>query len=72
MNPDTDLINTHICNSKPGIVKDSPGLEIFTSISKSFQLNNYTLGYLQQEYKNIDNKWFKFVIFNNNNESFII
>lgn len=66
MDHTNDLINTHICNVKPGNEKDSPGLEIFTSISKSFELNHYTLGYLQQMYKSNDNKWFKFVIFNNN------
>ena len=71
MKPETDLINTHICNVKEGNEKDSPGLEIFTSISKSFQLNKLTLGYLQQMYKNSDNKWFKFIIFNNSGENFI-
>jgi hypothetical protein len=71
MNPETDLINTHICNVKKGVEKDSPGLEIFTSISKSFQLNKLTLGYLQQMYKNSDDKWFKFIIFNNSGENYI-
>jgi hypothetical protein len=71
MNPGTDLINTHICNVKEGDEKDSPGLEIFTSISKSFQLNKSTLGYLQQMYKNSDDKWFKFIIFKNNEDEFI-
>jgi hypothetical protein len=68
---DTDLINTHLCNLKPGSVKDKPGLEILTSIARSFQLNIATLGYLQQMYKNTDNKWFKFVIFNNNDDIYI-
>jgi hypothetical protein len=68
---ETDLINTHICNVKPGAEKDTPGLEIFTSISKSFQLNEATLGYLQQMYKNIDDKWFKFIIFNNSERNYI-
>jgi hypothetical protein len=69
--PETDLLNTHICNLKPGSDKESPGLEIFTSISNSFQLNIHTLGYLQQTYKNTDNKWFKFVIFNNDGRNYI-
>jgi hypothetical protein len=68
---DTDLINTHICNVKPGSEKETPGLEILTSISKSFQLNKFTLGYLQQMYKNSDDKWFKFIIFNNSGENYI-
>ena len=67
----TDLINTHLCNIKPGSEKETTGLEILTSISKSFRLNKATLGYLQQMYKNTDDKWFKFVIFNNNNEIYI-
>lgn len=71
MNPETDLINTHLCNTKTGTEKDSPGLEVFNSISKAFQLNDTTLGYLQQMYKNTDDKWFKFVIFNNNNNYYI-
>ena len=71
MSKDTDLINTHICNVKPGAEKETTGLEILTSISKAFQLNQYTLGYLQQMYKNTEDKWFKFTIFNNNGENFI-
>ncbi len=50
---------------------NTPGLEILTSISKSFQLNHHTLGYLQQMYKNTDDKWFKFIIFNNDNQLYI-
>lgn len=68
---ESDLINTHLCNIKMGSEKEKTGLEILTSISKSFQLNEATLGYLQQMYKNIDNKWFKFVIFNNSDEIYI-
>jgi hypothetical protein len=71
MNPETDLINNHICNLKPGVKKDTPGLEILISISKAFQLNNATLGYLQQMYKNTDDKWFKFVVINNNGINYI-
>jgi hypothetical protein len=68
---ETDLINTHLCDVKPGVEKDTTGLEILTSISKSFQLNRLTLGYLQQMYKNTDDKWFKFIIFNNNEVIYI-
>lgn len=68
---ESDLINTHLCKIKPGHEKEKTGLEILTSISKSFQLNLATIGYLQQMYKNIDNKWFKFIIFNNNGEIYI-
>lgn len=68
---ESDLINTHLCKIKPGSEKEKTGLEILTSISKSFQLNVATLGYLQQMYKNSDNKWFKFIIFNNSGEIYI-
>lgn len=68
---ETDLINTHLCNMKPGAEKDKPGLEILTSIARSFQLNTSTIGYLQQMYKNTDDKWFKFIIFNNNDIIYI-
>lgn len=51
--------------------KDTPGLEMLTSISNAFQLNHRTLGYLQQMYKNTDDKWFKFIIFNNDNQLYI-
>jgi hypothetical protein len=71
MSMESDLINTHICNVKPGVDKEPPSLEIFTSISKSFQLNQYTLGYLQQMYKSSDDKWFKFTIFNNSGTTYI-
>lgn len=68
---ETDLVNTHLCNMKDGVKKYKPGLEIFTSISKSFQLNESTIGYLQQMYKNTDDKWFKFIIINNSGQIYI-
>lgn len=71
MNPETDLVNTHICNLKAEIEKNTPGLEILSSISKSFQLNRSTLGYLQQIYKNTNDSWFKFIVINNNDENYI-
>ena len=71
MNLETDLVNTHICNLKPGGEKDTPGLEILTSISKAFQLNDTTLGYLQRVYKNSKGDWFKFIVINNNGNNYI-
>jgi len=71
MNSPTDLVNTHICNLKPGVKKDTPGLEILLSISKSVQLNHNTLPFLQQTYKNTNDEWFKFVIINNNDVNYI-
>jgi hypothetical protein len=68
MNLGTDLVNLHICNLKDGVKKDNPSLEILTSTSKVFPLNKNTIGYLQQMYKSTDNKWFKFIVINNNGE----
>ena len=65
MNPEKDLINTHICNVKEGSDKEPTSLEIFTSISDTFELDSSTLGYLIRMFKKTDNRWFKFVIFNN-------
>jgi len=71
MPSESDLVNTHICNVKPGADKESPGLEILTSISKAFQLNENTLGYLRQTYRSSDDKWFKFTIFNNSGQNYV-
>lgn len=71
MNLETDLVNTHICNLKPGVKKETPGFEILTAISKAFQLNRSTLGYLQQTYKSSNDSWFKFIVMNNNNNTYI-
>jgi hypothetical protein len=70
-NMETDLVNTHVCNSKLDAKKDSPGLEILTSISTSFQLNEETLGYLYQTYQSVHDKWFKFIIINNDQVNYI-
>lgn len=64
-NKETDLINHHICEVRPGAVRDSPGLEIFTSVSMSFRVDNVSIPYIQQNYKSSNDRWFKFVIINN-------
>jgi hypothetical protein len=73
---ETYLRNTHLCPkiSKPGKIvskKDTVGQELFTYNGEIFQLNMNTLGYLQQQYKKMDDKWFKFVIFNNDETKYI-
>ena len=70
---ETDLRNTHICPISEEIVsqKETVGEELFTYNGEIFQLNMHTLGYLQQQYKKRDNKWFKFVIFNNDQTKYI-
>lgn len=71
MNPETDLINTHLCNTKAGTDKDNPGLEIFNATATADPLNVEYLPHFLNKFKNIDNNWFKFVIFNNNNIYYI-
>jgi hypothetical protein len=70
-NPAMDLINTHICKKKEGVEKETPGLEIYNSISKSFQLNMDTVGYLQHTYRSSEHKWFKFVVINNDGQLYV-
>ncbi len=67
----TDLKNTHLCDVKPGKHKATPGKEVYVSIASSFQLNEDTTGYLMQNFKKSDNRWFKFVIFNNDGVEYI-
>lgn len=71
MNPETDLVNSHLCNTKAGTDKDKPGLEIFNATATADQLNVAYLPYFLNKYKNTDNNWFKFVIFNNSNTFYI-
>lgn len=71
MNLETDLVNTHICKLKPGVIKDTPGYEMFVSTSDVIRLNHKSLGYLQDNYQNIKNSWFKFVVINNNDINYI-
>lgn len=70
-NPETHLINTHICGLKPGVVKDSPGEELLNSISNPFPLTRETIGYAKNMYQSTENMWFKFVAFNNDGENHV-
>jgi hypothetical protein len=69
VNSSSDLVNTHLCKLKEGVVKELPAEEIFTSVSESFELTNESLYRLQNDYRKSDKKWFKFVIFKNDNET---
>ena len=64
MNP-LDLKNSHLCSITKK-QKESPGYELYVSIDTSFELNLDTLGYFLSSFKKSNDKWFKFVIFNNN------
>lgn len=68
---ETNLVNTHVCNVKPGVVKDSPGMELFDAISNPFPLNTHTIAFLQHMYQSDDHKWFKFVAFNNDGDDHV-
>lgn len=68
------LENTHLCPKKVSLKekkKETVGEEIYTYNGEIFQLNQNTLGYLRQMYKKTDDKWFKFVIFNNDGTPYI-
>ena len=71
MNPDIELINTHICKITEGSDKTTPGMEVFDCISETFILNPQTVGYIQQKFKKIQNNWFKFVVFHNDDKYYI-
>jgi hypothetical protein len=76
MNESTDLKNLHICKkasvSSKGTVtqtyKESPGYELYVAISEAFELNAMSKEFFLGTYTKENNKWFKFVIFDNNNK----
>jgi hypothetical protein len=71
MNPELDLINRHMCNLKPGKQKETIADEIYTYNGTIFPLNTTTIGYTQLMFKKQNNKWFKFVVFNNDGQNCI-
>lgn len=71
MNTEKDLINTHLCAVKPEKQKETAGQEVYTYNGEVYQLNASTLGFLQQQFKKSNGKWFKFIIFNNDGNYYI-
>lgn len=71
MNPDIELVNTHICKVSEDSNKITPAMEVFECISDIFILNSQTVGYMQQKFKKSQNNWFKFVVFQNDNNYYI-
>lgn len=71
INREQDLINTHLCSLKKDKIKETAGEEVYTYNGEIYQLNSSTLGFLQQQFKKSDDKWFKFVIFNNDGVYYI-
>ena len=68
----TDLINQHMCRKKDdNKYKESTGYEVYVAINDSFILDESTLGFLLTQFKKTDNKWFKFVVFDNDGIMFI-
>lgn len=69
---ESDLKNTHICSSvstkdtATQKYKESPGYEIYVAISEAFELNAMSKEVFIEKYRKKHNKWFKFVIFDNN------
>ena len=51
--------------------KETTGQEIFMYNGTIYQLNSTTFGFLKQVFNKSNDKWFKFVIFNNDGEDYI-
>jgi hypothetical protein len=68
MNPDIELVNTHICKTVEGSDKTTPAMEVFECISDTFILNSQTVGYVQEKFKKSKHNWFKFVVFHNDDK----
>ncbi len=69
MSKQGDLINTHLMPSKKK--KETTGQEIFMYNGTIYQLNSTTFGFLKQVFNKSNDKWFKFIIFNNDGEDYI-
>jgi hypothetical protein len=71
---DNDLKNTHLCppnGAKPGKKKETIGEELYTFVGMPFELNSASMGFFMMNFLKSDNKWFKFVIFNNSGVEYI-
>jgi hypothetical protein len=68
---ETDLKNRHICNQRTPEYRTSPGYELYTSIDTSFQLNKETIGFFNRSFRKTQDKWFKFIMFNNSGIEYI-
>jgi len=69
---DTDLKNTHICRTtETDTYKESPGFEVYSAIDSAIELNDMTISFFLYSFTKVENKWFKFVIFNNNDTLYI-
>ncbi len=73
LNQSTDLVNHHLCeiNTKVQRYRETPGYELYTAIDPAFELNSDTIGYFMQQFKKSVHKWFKFVIFQNEDREHI-
>ena len=71
MNAELDLINTHMCNLKPGKKKETIADEMYTYNGTIFPVNEKTISVIQLMFKKEYNKWFKFIIFNNDGQNYI-
>ena len=68
----TDLQNTHICKIKDtDKYKESPGYEVYVSINEAFELNEISNTFFLGTFTKANDKWFKFVIFKNNEQMHI-
>jgi len=66
---ETDIKNNHLCGEKTG--KESVGQEVYTGVDTPLQIDESTLETFFANYKKSDDKWFKYVIFNNDDTIYI-
>ena len=67
----TDLKNRHICDQRNADYRTSPGYELYTAIDTPVQLNAEILGFFNRSFRKSQDKWFKFVMFNNSGIEYI-
>lgn len=62
------LVNSHLLPRKDGKKKESPAYEIYTRINDVFEFTPNSYGFIKENICKSKNKWFKFVIFQNDDE----
>ena len=62
---DGSLVNSHLVPRNDGKKKESPAYEIYTRINDVFEFTHNSYGFIKENMCKSKNKWFKFVIFQN-------
>jgi hypothetical protein len=72
----SNLKNNHLCRSTSASkamdkYKESPGYEVYIAISDTFGLNEISKDFFLGTFTKANDKWFKFVIFNNDDLQYV-